>query len=151
MTRSSVNIKSEILNYYYDVVYKQYLFEGALQCRGIRFFEGALEKYWNIPLDTIDNVLEIGSGEGEHLPFVKHSPRRSYVCLDIRRVKKEQILESLSLPLAGVVKFVQFLIKKDINKIDDETKNSLENTMDDFIDDLGQPTGGQFKSPRVKK
>ena len=37
----------------------------------------------------------------------------------------------------GVVKFVQFLIKKDINKIDDETKNSLENTMDDFIDDLG--------------
>ena len=60
-----------------------------------------------MPLDAIDNVLEIGSGKGEHLPFVKQSPRKSYVCLDIRRVKKAQILESLSLPLAGVVKFVQ--------------------------------------------
>ena len=43
----------------------------------------------------------------------------------------------------GVVKFVQFLIKKDITKIDDETKNSLENVMDEFIDYLGH--GGEWE------
>lgn len=37
----------------------------------------------------------------------------------------------------GIVKFVQFLIKNDISKIDDETNSSLENVMDEFIDYLG--------------
>jgi len=107
LKKSSVAIKSSILNYYYNEVYARYLFEASIQSRGIQYFEKSVEKYWVNIKQQVDNVLELGSGSGEHLKFVKTPPTESYVCLDLRKMSEINWKTNLPNELIDVVEFVE--------------------------------------------
>ena len=66
----SDEIKIEILNNYYENVYQEYLFSSGLQSIGINWFEKKLEEYWENRQVKNLKVLELGAGNGEHLPYV---------------------------------------------------------------------------------
>lgn len=107
--------KEEILNEYYESIYTKYLFGKSIQSRGIKYFESILERKWE-PKRILKNVLEVGSGNGEHFPYVAHYPSESYIALDIR--KNNINLEELNLPIEfrRVIKFVQ----GDVHKLEFE-------------------------------
>ena len=84
MRKTSAEIKSVILDYYYSEVYKKYLFSRSIQSAGVSYFEKSVEKYWAPKSEQVGRILEIGAGSGEHLPFVKTAPSEKYVCLDLR-------------------------------------------------------------------
>ena len=80
--KNASEIRSEILSEYYSEIYQSYLFQKDTQGIGIRYFEMSLEKFWNKAIP--EKVLEIGGGSGEHLPYIKYIPRKSYTSVDIR-------------------------------------------------------------------
>lgn len=79
---NAFEIKKKILDEYYSTVYEKYLFSGGAQATGISYFEKQIEKFWIEK--TPNSVLEIGGGNGEHLPFLKYIPGQKYVSLDLR-------------------------------------------------------------------
>ena len=106
MKNQSEKIRNGILDYYYQEVYEKYLFSKSLQSSGIDFFEKSVEKYWDSPVEDLNRVLELGSGQGEHLTYVKQIPQTEYVCLDLRDFIKTEALESLDQKFKDVLKFI---------------------------------------------
>lgn len=98
-------IKSEILDEYYQNVYQDFLFSGGAQGLGIRYFESQVERFWTNPLPK--NVLEIGGGSGEHLPFVRYIPSEKYVSLDLRPMLTGIHVNELSEEFKSKLKFIQ--------------------------------------------
>jgi ubiquinone/menaquinone biosynthesis C-methylase UbiE len=80
--KNAREIRSEILAKYYSEIYQSYLFQKDTQGIGIRYFEMSLEKFWKKTIP--EKVLEIGGGSGEHLPYLKYIPGKSYTSVDIR-------------------------------------------------------------------
>ena len=107
MANASKALKSKILDYYYTSVYQEYLFSNSLQSKGINYFEKQLERVWQNTKLKIANTLEIGSGQGEHLPYVKSFPSEGYYCLDIREVNADRIKAKVTPELAAVLNFVK--------------------------------------------
>ena len=64
---NSEEIRSKILDEYYDTVYQKFLFakegEHKLYQKGISYFEKSLEKLWIG--DEVNDSLELGGGSGE--------------------------------------------------------------------------------------
>jgi ubiquinone/menaquinone biosynthesis C-methylase UbiE len=102
----SDKVRNGILDYYYQEVYKKYLFSKSLQSSGIAFFEKSVEKYWTLSSEALGGVLELGSGQGEHLPYVHQIPQNEYVCLDLRDFVETEALESLDKNFKDVLKFI---------------------------------------------
>jgi ubiquinone/menaquinone biosynthesis C-methylase UbiE len=83
---SGKELRDKILGHYYTNIYKKYLFGSGSQAKGILYFEEFLEKSWDkeqISL-PIGRTLEIGAGQGEHWPHLRHIPLLEYVALDLR-------------------------------------------------------------------
>ena len=106
MRRTSVEIKTAILNYYYSDVYEKYLFSKSIQSAGISYFEKSVERYWTTESKRVDRILEIGAGRGEHLPFVQNPPLEKYVCLDLRENSDISWKEGLQDDLIQTTEFV---------------------------------------------
>jgi ubiquinone/menaquinone biosynthesis C-methylase UbiE len=98
-------IRSEILAKYYAEIYQSYLFQQDTQGIGIRYFEKSLEKFWNKKIP--EKVLEIGGGSGEHLPYLRYIPRKSYTSLDIRDKFSDSHTLKLSEDLIRKIDFVK--------------------------------------------
>jgi phosphatidylethanolamine/phosphatidyl-N-methylethanolamine N-methyltransferase len=94
MGAKSKSIKKQILDEYYNKIYKNYLFGNNLQSLGISSFEKDLESYWinRKPMNT----LEIGSGSGEHFRFVRDIPSKSYVAVDLYPFRVENFSLDIS-------------------------------------------------------
>jgi ubiquinone/menaquinone biosynthesis C-methylase UbiE len=104
----SDEIKIEILNNYYENVYQEYLFSSGLQSIGINWFEKKLEEYWENRQVKNLKVLELGAGNGEHLPYVSPYGISSYTCLDLRQAKNfKEHLKNLDRDFARSIKFIQ--------------------------------------------
>jgi ubiquinone/menaquinone biosynthesis C-methylase UbiE len=105
MEKSSNEIKKHILDDYYLNVYQKFLFGGGVQGKGIGYFEKKVEKFWinSKPRE----VLEIGGGSGEHLPFISYTPTVRYVSFDLRPVITEVHLENLSDEFKSKLSFVK--------------------------------------------
>lgn len=106
---NSHEIKRDILDRYYTEVYNEFLFNGK-GCirpyqRGIKYFENVLEKFWTT--NPPKKALELGGGNGEHLPFVKWSPTEKYVSLDLRTPSNSFHIERANPELISKVEFVQ--------------------------------------------
>ncbi len=101
----TLNSKEEILNFYYGEVYAKYLFGKSIQSKGISYFEGLVERKWK-KNTYLRNVLEVGSGSGEHFPFVKEYPTDSYVALDIRQLEVDLSDSNLDPAFKRVIQFV---------------------------------------------
>jgi demethylmenaquinone methyltransferase/2-methoxy-6-polyprenyl-1,4-benzoquinol methylase len=102
---SSNQIRKQILDDYYQNVYQKFLFGGGAQGKGIAYFEKQVENFWLNPTPT--NVLEIGGGSGEHLPFIEYIPTDSYISLDLRPIITEDHLRNLSEELKSKLRFVE--------------------------------------------
>lgn len=99
------NIRSRILDGYYENVYQSFLFGGGVQGKGISYFEKQVEKFWSNS-DPI-RVLEIGGGSGEHLPFLRYIPKESYTSVDLRPVITQEHLKSLSSDFTNKLSFLE--------------------------------------------
>jgi phosphatidylethanolamine/phosphatidyl-N-methylethanolamine N-methyltransferase len=99
-------IRSKILDEFYANTYTKYLFDNSIQALGISYFEKSLEKKSKLSLKLL-RQLELGSGSGEHLPFVKEIPKYEYVCLDLVLPRTEKYLKASHIQLQAVVKFIQ--------------------------------------------
>jgi ubiquinone/menaquinone biosynthesis C-methylase UbiE len=98
--------KDEILNHYYEEIYSNYLFGKSIQSSGIKYFENLVEKKWNLN-HNLEDVLEVGSGSGEHFPYVKQFPTKSYVALDIREIDVDLNSTDLDPNFKNVIKFAK--------------------------------------------
>ena len=101
----SDQIRKQILDDYYQNVYQKFLFGGGAQGQGIAYFEKQIENFWTNPQPT--NVLEIGGGSGEHLPFIKQIPIQSYVSFDLRPIITNEHLKHLPDELKSKLSFVE--------------------------------------------
>ena len=115
MSAESKAIRKKLLDEYYASFYNSYLFDPDLQGFGIRYFEGGIDRHLQSyfcrrnrtkPLSEA-KVLEIGGGDGQHLPFVRFKPE-SYTMLDIRELAPG-ILEK-NLVKSTYVKEVSFVL-----------------------------------------
>lgn len=86
-------IRSTILNDFYSNTYSKYLFGKSIQALGISYLEKTLEKESKLSLN-LTRQIELGSGSGEHLPYVKQIPLHEYVCLDLYLPRTEIYLNS---------------------------------------------------------
>jgi len=98
--------RSTILNDFYSNTYSKYLFGRSIQALGISYLEKTLEKKSRLSLKLIRQI-ELGSGSGEHLPYVRQIPQHEYICLDLYLPRTEKYLKSSHKELQGVVKFVK--------------------------------------------
>jgi ubiquinone/menaquinone biosynthesis C-methylase UbiE len=55
----------------------------------------------------LDRQLELGSGSGEHLPFVKKIPNKAYVCLDLNLPSTKEWIKKSSPQLQTVLQFIK--------------------------------------------
>ena len=105
---NSEEIRSKILDEYYDTVYQKFLFakegEHKLYQKGISYFEKSLEKLWIG--DEVNDSLELGGGSGEHLPFVEWLPNNRYVSLDLRTPITHDHMDKVSPELKSKLQFV---------------------------------------------
>jgi phosphatidylethanolamine/phosphatidyl-N-methylethanolamine N-methyltransferase len=97
-------LRKRILKEFYEKSYEQYLFGKSLQAQGINYFEKSLERGSNLKLNLI-RQLELGSGNGEHLPYVKEIPEKEYICLDLRTPRNSKYLKLSHPNLQKIVKF----------------------------------------------
>jgi phosphatidylethanolamine/phosphatidyl-N-methylethanolamine N-methyltransferase len=79
MSSESESLRSKLINDYYSKVYPDYFYgSGMSKISGIN--HKLLEKSRiTIP---IENILEIGAGQGEHLKYLRVEPRLNYYCID---------------------------------------------------------------------
>jgi ubiquinone/menaquinone biosynthesis C-methylase UbiE len=103
--KNAREIRSEILANYYSQIYQNYLFQQDAQGIGIRYFEKSIEKFWNNKIP--EKVLEIGGGSGEHLPYIKYVPTKSYTSVDIRDKFNDTHTLKLSDDLKKKIDFVK--------------------------------------------
>ena len=106
MNKEAKQIRSIILNEFYEESYSQYLFGASFQARGISYFEKSLETKTDLNL-VLNKQLELGSGNGEHLPYVKIFPKKEYICLDLKKPVTRKYLKLSHPDLQKVVKFIQ--------------------------------------------
>jgi ubiquinone/menaquinone biosynthesis C-methylase UbiE len=114
MSAESQKIRRQLLDDYYASFYDSYLFDKDLLGFGIKYFErgidqclrGSFCKRKRIrPLHQA-KVLEIGGGDGQHLPYVRFKPE-SYTLLDIRKLTPENLEKNLAkCPYVKEVAFV---------------------------------------------
>ena len=52
-------------------------------------------------------MLEIGGGNGEHLPYVRYVPSKKYISLDLVTPKSKIYTEMISVELLNKLKFVK--------------------------------------------
>lgn len=76
-----LNEINNIVDTYYNKVYNKIHKESKLSLAD-KTFHKKIEKPYN-NTDYFENVLELGSGNYEHLSYVKHN-YKSYTCLDVR-------------------------------------------------------------------
>ena len=103
--KSSDEIRKKLLDDYYLNVYQPFLFGGGAQAKGIAYFERQIENYWINPKPK--NVLEIGGGSGEHLPFINYVPSESYVSFDLRSIVTKHHLKNLTDEFQSKLSFVE--------------------------------------------
>ncbi len=103
--KNAREIRSKILAEYYSEIYQTYLFQKDTQGLGISYFEMSLEKFWNNSIP--EKVLEIGGGSGEHLPYIKYVPRKSYTSVDIRDKFSDDHIRKLNTDLTKKLNFVK--------------------------------------------
>ena len=85
--------KKEIISDYYEQSYEKYLFtSNDVQAKGISWFEGQIEKFFEEDISNLDKVLELGGGQGEHLRFLRGFPAE-YFSLDKRPINKLKNME----------------------------------------------------------
>ena len=75
-----------IINDYYEKIFDTLCYTGA-QKRGSAYFHRIIEKYYNNSKDHMLDILEVGAGSGEHLPYLNSSTLynlNSYTLLDLR-------------------------------------------------------------------
>ena len=106
MKSKARSIRQAILEDFYANSYENYLFGKSLQASGISYFEKTLEQKSNLKLRLV-RQLELGSGSGEHLPYVRSIPEKEYICLDLSKPRTDNYLKSCDPELQKVVKFVQ--------------------------------------------
>jgi ubiquinone/menaquinone biosynthesis C-methylase UbiE len=99
-------IRKAILDDFYTNSYANYLFGKSIQASGISYFEKSLEKRSKLKLN-LNSQLELGSGSGEHLPYVKQIPEKEYICLDLSLPRTDAYLKSSHPQLQKIVKFIQ--------------------------------------------
>jgi ubiquinone/menaquinone biosynthesis C-methylase UbiE len=98
-------IRNRISDDYYDKVYQSFLFGGGAQGKGIRYFENQVENFW--VNSQPKRVLEIGGGNGEHLPFISYVPIESYTSIDLRPLMHEEHSKNVPHSLRAKLIFVQ--------------------------------------------
>jgi ubiquinone/menaquinone biosynthesis C-methylase UbiE len=98
-------LKTNILNHYYSKVYKNYLFASKGQSRGIAYFENYIEKCWRKKI-SVERVLEIGAGQGEHWPHLSNIPTKEYVALDLRERTDPNYFDQMSVDFQEKLRFV---------------------------------------------
>lgn len=98
MVKSISNKITETVEGYYEKSYATVHGQSKLRLAD-KMFHKELERY-SAPDLNFDNVLEIGSGNYEHIPFIKHA-YQTYTCVDIREPTR-QIPES-----SGKITFVK--------------------------------------------
>lgn len=103
--KNAREIRSKILADYYSQIYQNYLFQKDAQGLGIKYFEKSIEKFWDNKIP--DKVLEIGGGSGEHLPYIKYVPTKSYISVDIRDKYNDTHTLNLSEDLKTRIDFVK--------------------------------------------
>lgn len=82
------------------------MFTKSLQSFGISYFEKALEKRSRLVI-PLERQLELGSGSGEHLPFVHQIPNKAYVCLDTNLPRTQEWIKKSSLELQKKLQFIK--------------------------------------------
>ena len=87
--------REKIIGYYYEEVYKNYLYTGGSQERGQNWASKKLEK--SFEAENSQFVLEIGGGSGEHLKHVNNTSIERYTSIDLR--KDLPIFEDLKISL----------------------------------------------------
>lgn len=70
--------------HFYECFYESVIFGKGLGANAVRRTHGAMEKPWKSAY--FKKVLEVGSGNGEHLDFIQHG-FDEYVMLDLRRTE----------------------------------------------------------------
>jgi len=81
-TMADMNARDKIIGYYYEEVYKNYLYTGGSQEKGQNWASKKLEAAFNS--GAAKSVLEIGGGSGEHLKHVNHFAIEKYISIDLR-------------------------------------------------------------------
>jgi SAM-dependent methyltransferase len=99
-------MRLKILEDFYANSYQSYCFGKSVQGIGTAYLERSLEKKSKRSLRLI-RQLELGSGSGEHLPYVSEIPEQEYVCLDLALPHTQKHLNNSNPELQKVVKFVQ--------------------------------------------
>jgi SAM-dependent methyltransferase len=69
---------------FYECFYESVIFGKGIGANAVRRTHSTMEKGWE--REHFKKVLEVGSGNGEHLDFVKHDFDQ-YVMLDLRKTK----------------------------------------------------------------
>ncbi len=109
MPSQGKELRAKILEYYYSTIYKKYLFESNAQSKGIKYFESIVEKIWRpsgLEDSTFSNILELGAGQGEHWPFLRHFPRKQYVAFDLRELKDRTYIDKMPSSFIEKLEFV---------------------------------------------
>lgn len=84
MSQEAKNIRTKLLEDYYENIYNEFLFEKSTLGSGIKYFEKSIEKYWQKSKRDL-HVLEIGGASGEHLHFMDKQNISKYEIVDIRK------------------------------------------------------------------
>lgn len=111
--RSAKEERDAIIEHFYEVIYKDYLYGDSFQSKGIRYFGKSVEKFWSNrskhshPAHSFDRSLELGGGSGEHLAFVSEFPRLEYTSLDLRVPKDDTYLKGIDPKFKSVIRFIK--------------------------------------------
>ncbi len=145
-----------ILDTYYSEIYQDYLFKESVQSKGIRWFESLVENFWdrgehgndsNSRDGSINKVLELGAGNGEHLEYVRYQVAQDYVALDIREPTTSNFVDGLSADFRSKVRFVQGNAEN-LEFGDNEFDRTFSTCLLHHVDD---PLGVMMEARRVTK
>ena len=139
------NSKEEIIRTFYQDVFNRHYHSGGLQQLGQVWASKALEK--SFKNDTPRKVLEIGGGEGQHLPFVRTPPELVYISCDIREID----INTSELSLTNELKDVLQFRKEDIENLSfsNESFDRILGTC--VLHHLNNPLAGLMEVRRVAK
>ena len=146
MNEMAREIRRQILDDFYENSYANYLFGKSIQASGISYFEKSLEKKSRLKLKLI-NQLELGSGSGEHLPYVKVFPEKKYICLDLSLPRTDVYLKSSAAELQKIVEFVQ----GDAEELDFKSNTFEKVTATCLLHHVSDPLAVLLEARRVTK
>ena len=101
----SKELKNKILDEYYKSSYQKLFYSKSILSFGIGYSHKQLEKIFKIK--SPNYVLEIGGGNGEHLPYVKHVPINKYISLDLKTPKTNIYRDLVSSKFLDKLEFVK--------------------------------------------